>query len=270
MTSDTIIQLVLAGALLIVLVFTIRYFYRLLFGVKRTLNATVKENWILILEKEFPYYTKLPKKSQEKFLQKLNNFYRAKVFIPKRDFVLDERKKTLICATAAQLTFGLPLLKLSHFERILIFDKKVYLKGLMQQTYSKAHNTEGRMYFSWDEIQKGFDNPNDGFNIVLHKLAEALLFENGKLNEEYNFIDKEYLDELMKLYRSEKKLLKSGEHPFLSQAGSDNFEDFFAISVENYFERPLLFKEQMPTLYKTMSKVLNQDTAILQGLNKEV
>ena len=78
------------------------------------------------------------------------------------------------------------------------------------------------------------------------------------------FIEKEYLEELFQLFIAEKKILKFGKHPFLNKTAGESIEDFFAISVESFFERPLLLKAQMPNLYRIISGILNQDTAQLE------
>ena len=172
------------------------FVYKFLLRNKGKKTSGEEQRRIAILEKEFPYYNKLPEKSKAIFAKKLNEFYSSKYFIAKRGFEVDERKKVLICASAAQLTFGLPMLKLSHFENILIFDKRSHIRNLEQFTYADQHKQGGKMYFSWEEIQMGLDNPNDGFNIALHKMAEALLFEDHKPNDEFNFLNQEILKEL--------------------------------------------------------------------------
>lgn len=264
MTINTIIQLIPIGVILFFAFFIIRYFHRFLFRLNVLLNPKKKESWIPLLEKEFPYYGKLSEDSKRLFLEKLNYFYHGKNFIPKRGFKIDEKIKILICASAAQLTLGLPLLKLAHFGRIWVFRKSSYQRRLEQRTYSDIQNEEGRMFFSWEQVQSGFDDPTDGYNAALHKLAEALLFEDGKLNEEHDFLDKKYLRELFQLFHSEKTFLRSGNHTFLDKTAGKNFEDFFAVSIESYFERPLLLKKHMPDLYSAMSGILNQDTAELE------
>lgn len=264
MITNNIFEVLLISSLVIIILIVIRYYYPKFSGSKNKVSSKDRYNWVAILEKEFPYYNKLPKKSKEIFLQKVNYFYKENFFIPKRGFKIDDRKQMLICAFAAQLTFGLPFLKLSHFESILIFDRSKYIKGLEQWTFSDTQKKEGRINFSWEDIQHGLENPTDGYNVVLHKLAEAMLYENRKQNEEFNFIDDKYLEELRQMYHNEKKALKSDTHPFLNKIAGQSFDDFFAVTVENYFERPVLLKEQMPILYNIMCKVLNQDTALLE------
>ena len=50
---------------------------------------------------------------------------------------------------------------------------------------------------------------------------------------------------------------------------SANLEEFFAVSVESFFERPVAFKKNMPELYACMCNLLNQDTFLLEEMNKK-
>lgn len=241
--------------------------YSWLFEAKVYLNNSKDTEWIPILEKEFPFYNKLPAESKKLFLSKANYFYRGKNFIPKSGFHIDERKKLLICASAAQLTFGLPLLKLPHFKDILIYPSSYYNK-FTQRKHEGEVNTRGLIVFSWEHIQKGFDNPVDGKNVALHELAHALRFEDFYPNEERNFLSQADVTEFYHLFKKVKQLSNTGLPTFLNSYAFTNLEEFFAVSVESFFERPIEFKSKMPDLYNCMCKLLNQDTFLLENLNK--
>jgi hypothetical protein len=53
--------------------------------------------------------------------------------------------------------------------------------------------------------------------------------------------------------------LQAGEITLLGSYAATNREEFWAVCVENFFERPTSFKIQLPELYDAMCDLLNQD-----------
>jgi len=45
----------------------------------------------------------------------------------------------------------------------------------------------------------------------------------------------------------------------LGSYAATNYQEFWAVCVENFFERPSTFKIQLPELYDAICKLLNQD-----------
>jgi len=54
--------------------------------------------------------------------------------------------------------------------------------------------------------------------------------------------------------------LESEENSIIREYASLNFEEFFAVCIENFFERPLEFKAEFPQLFDEIKELLNQDT----------
>ena len=50
---------------------------------------------------------------------------------------------------------------------------------------------------------------------------------------------------------------------FLRKYALTNKEEFFAVAVENFFERPAAFKTALPELYSILAKLLKQDPTVL-------
>ena len=53
--------------------------------------------------------------------------------------------------------------------------------------------------------------------------------------------------------------MQEGSKNLLGDYASCNYHEFWAVSVEMFFENPLAFKHQLTDLYLAMSRVLNQD-----------
>lgn len=53
--------------------------------------------------------------------------------------------------------------------------------------------------------------------------------------------------------------MQAGESLFLDPYAATNYQEFWAVSIETFFERPTAFKRQLPDLYSSLCVLLNQD-----------
>ncbi|HEX4852152.1 MAG TPA: zinc-dependent peptidase, partial [Puia sp.] len=53
--------------------------------------------------------------------------------------------------------------------------------------------------------------------------------------------------------------MKGGESTLLDNYAASSFEEFWAVSIETFFERPFPFREQLPEVYFGLCFLLNQD-----------
>ncbi len=224
-------------------------------GIARPLPYKYKE----ILNKYFPYYCQLNSKNQELFRQKLQYFIHVKDFIPRNIESVSDEMKVLISACAVQLTFGFPKVMLSHFKRILIYPDNYYSTINQQYHKGEVNPRLQAIVLSWSSFVQGYIDSNNGRNLGLHEMAHALRLENRIFNGEYDFLDKDTLAEWYQLAEDEISRIRVGESRMFRDYAGTNHDEFFSIAVENFFERPAQFFEQMPVLYALMSKMLRQD-----------
>lgn len=211
-----------------------------------------------ILNKYFVYYKKLSPAQKVKFEKKVHHFMRIKQFVPREIESVTLEMKTLISACAIQLTFGLPTIYLRHFKRILIYPDNYY--STINKAYHKGEVNPryGIIVLSWKSFVQGYFD-NEGINLGLHEMAHALHLENVILNGESNFLDSTSLQDWSDLAQIEIEKISKGENDFFRSYGSSDQHEFFAVAVENFFERPEEFNNKLPRLYSMLSKLLNQD-----------
>jgi MtfA peptidase len=213
-----------------------------------------------ILMKYFPYYQKLSRENKTVFEKKVARFLYSKRFIPRDIPEVTLEAKVLISASAVQLTFGLPEVYLAHFNKILVYSNDYYSSITRRYHKGEVNPLFGIIVLSWQSFVDGYIYPQDSFNLGLHEMAHALRLENIIRNEEYNFFDDDLLARLDRFAVDFCKNQESNEHaPFLRPYACTNTHEFFSVAVENFFERPLQFKENLPQLYSILSTLLNQD-----------
>jgi len=217
-----------------------------------------------ILSRNFVFYNKLPPKSKSLFEYRVARFIQSKNFVPRDLKEVTLEMKVSIAAAAIQLTFGLPKVYLSHFKNILIYPDQYYSTITRQYHHGEVNPRLKAIVLSWKNFVAGYANV-EGINLGLHEMAHALFLENHIRNEEFAFLPKEALAEWDSLALEEMKKIASGTSPdFFRKYASENTHEFFAVAVENFFERPEEFYRYHPKLYALLCHILNQNPLLLQ------
>lgn len=177
--------------------------------------------------------------------------------------------KTMIAASAVQLTFGFDDLNMPHFKRILIYPDAYYSR--IRKTYHKGEvNPAARlMVFSWKDFAEGFDKQGTSHNLGLHEMAHALKLENNVFKNETVFLDPALYRKWETMATQHIARLKTEEDPLFRQYAGENDYEFFAVAVENFFERPFAFQTIHPETYEVLKGLLKQDPIAIQQLDSE-
>ena len=100
--------------------------------------------------------------------------------------------------------------------------------------------------------------PDDGINLVIHEIAHALEIENIVQNGEWAFIPEDEMKAFKKEARKVIPEIDAGTS-LLRPYAATNQREFFAVVVENFFERPAQLREVHPTVYDLTAKILRQE-----------
>lgn len=210
-----------------------------------------------VLSKYLPYYNRLAAKNKIRFIERLKTFIALKTFIiyDKTGF---REMPILISATAIKLSLGLKKFTIPHYTHIHIFPEEFI--GVHPNLRILAGNVSGnKIHISWKHFLADYQLPEDGQNVGLHEMAHAYYYQNFETGEDIDdaFVSKFDMFNLTGSMVFEKE--KHNPAPFYSQYGLTNFQEFWAESVELFFERPVLFKNNYAELYYIMVNILNQD-----------
>ncbi|GAB4248083.1 MAG: zinc-dependent peptidase [Ekhidna sp.] len=216
------------------------------------------------IQKNFQFYQKLPPKSKKIFERRVALFISSKKFIPRQMDHVTWEMKVLIAASAIQLTFGFPKVNLSFFRHILVYPDAFFSNENQAHHKGEVNPKAKAIVLSWRHFVEGYLKP-DGRNLGLHEMAHALRLENRIMNHEYNFLNEEVLNEWEKIASVTMKEIQEGTETFFRKYGGVDREEFFAVAVENFFERPLDFNQHHPYTYKTLCRLLRQDPIILEN-----
>jgi MtfA peptidase len=211
----------------------------------------------VILNKRFPYYNKLSPTWKITFIQRLQSFMADKTFKihDKKGY---KEMPVLISAAAIQLTFGLKKYLLPHFRFIHIHPQE-FLRVQPILCFLEGNVSGHSINLSWKHFLDGYANPDDGQNVGLHELAHALYYQTFEVEENADDNFRSFYSNFNvdgnKAYDTEKTIAGG----LYSEYAEKNFQEFWAESVEIFFEKPVEMESHYPQLYQTMKVLLNQD-----------
>ena len=123
---------------------------------------------------------------------------------------------------------------------------------------------------SWKNFARGYMDDGDGRNLGLHEMAHALRLENEINNGEFGFLPSDLLKKWRKEADKTIEYLKNGGNGFFRDYAASNREEFFAVAVENFFERPEEFLEKFPVLFALLTQLLRQNPILIKNSNKKL
>lgn len=222
---------------------------------KKLKDSVVKEYEQLLLP-SLPYYADLTAEERDKFLKRLYRFHHSKDF----HFVgIAETKEppVLISAVAIQITFGLKKFMLPFFRDIYIVSDAYHVRGV-DELYI-GHVSPTGIYISWKHFQEGFAIPDDGINVAYHELAHAVHRENFIQQTGIDWDFREDFARLSHVFGPSLTEAIKEKKSYLRGYAFRDFYEFWAVSVEAFFEEPKGLLENMPGLYNIIRETLNQD-----------
>jgi Mlc titration factor MtfA (ptsG expression regulator) len=211
-----------------------------------------------ILQKYFKYYQALSPSAKLTFERKVTMFVYSKQFIPRMITEVTIEAKVLIAASAVQLTFGLPDTTLGHFNKILVYPNDYYSRITKRYHKGEVNPMFGIIVLSWQSFIDGYINPNDAFNVGLHEMAHALRLES-MIREDATTSDDNLFGQFDFYAERVCLQLESSSNSIIRPYACTNKHEFFSVAVENFFERPLQLKEELPEVYALLVMLLRQD-----------
>jgi Mlc titration factor MtfA (ptsG expression regulator) len=123
--------------------------------------------------------------------------------------------------------------------------------------------TSGVVVLSWDAVSQGSSAQNDGHDVVLHEFAHQLDAEDGAMDGTPELDDWERYSIWSKVAGAEyAALLDDLEHhrkTSIDAYGATNAPEFFAVVVEQFFEKPAALSRLHPELYEQLSAFFRFD-----------
>lgn len=121
----------------------------------------------------------------------------------------------------------------------------------------------GPVILSWAHSRFGALDDSDGHNVVLHEFAHQVDDMTGQTNgvpllgKEQSFAEWERV--FLTAYDDHVQAVMHGHKTVIDPYGAEGHEEFFAVSVEVFFERPAALQRAVPQVYEQLSKLFRLD-----------
>jgi MtfA peptidase len=215
-----------------------------------------KEELIFVCSKYNVFFKKLSEEQQIIFINRLKQFLSKKNFYIFSDKPYKEMP-ILISACAVQITFGLREYLLPHFKNIIIHPSEYIGHNPLRILIGNVQGDS--ITLSWKHFLYDYQHPADGKNVGLHEMAHALqvqfLFKqnNSIFSRHYSHYDKIYSQITSTEIQSQ-----ANPSPLFDAISLKNKDEFWATSLELFFERPEELQKKYPHLYESICTILNQ------------
>jgi len=210
-----------------------------------------------ILEKHCSYYKSLQPVLRQKFLERTHHFMKQKVFIIKNDEGFREMP-VLVSAAAIQLTFGLNDYLLPFYKYIRVYPQEYPGDNFFKVLAGNVQNNV--ITVAWNQFLKGNENLTDGSNVGLHEMSHALYFQKLVIDP---YGAREFCkcyDHVLSACKEAYDIEINGQKNLYSSYADSDMQEFWAESVEIFFEKPDDLRNQYPGVYDAMKALLRQDS----------
>ena len=209
------------------------------------------------LAKHLSFYNCLGADDKTKFLGRLNKFIKCKTFKihDKQGF---KEMPILLSASAIQLSFGMENYLLPNFEFIHIFPEE-FIHGHNNFNFLEGNVCGQSINISWKHFLEGYEYPGDGQNVGLHEMAHAYYCQNFLCKSD---TDDCFVSGFSKFSSLADKAYQREQEPgydLYSDYALRNSQEFWAESIEIFFEKPVDLNKSYPDMYAALTTLLRQD-----------
>jgi len=241
---------------------------------KRLKARPFPNEWLKMIKSGVAFFVRLPAVDQTELLDHVQVFLAEKRFEGCAGLQINDEIVVMIAAQACLLLLHRKTDYFPQLLTILVYpstysvDEQLHVEGPVWEEgkmsrLGETGRTMGSMVLAWDAVKSGAADPSDGKNVVLHEFAHQLDYENFAADGAPALKTREQQKSWREVMRTEFASLRAadatGIPTLLDTYGATNPAEFFAVSVEAFFERPAALRARHPKLYAELQRYFNQD-----------
>lgn len=225
----------------------------------------------VIIADQVPLLGNLPSDLRDSLEGKINLFLEQIEFIGCDGLEVTEEMRLSIAAQACLLVVNIDAWY-QNLRTILIYpgafksiDKSHdgYVVTERETVRTGESWNRGPVILSWEHSEAGAQNHTDGYNVVLHEFAHQIDDLSGHtdgvpvLANDHSYADWERV--FVEAYDIHVRNVEAGRRTVIDAYGAEGYEEFFAVSVEVFFEKPVVLKREEPEVYEQLSRLFRLD-----------
>lgn len=234
---------------------------------KSMLAARLSNHEWAVIADQVPMTRKLPPDLRDKLEGKVNLFLHQVDFVGCNGLEVTEEMELSIAAQACILIANTD----TWYEKlhtILIYPGAFKSRMTQRSGYVLTERetvrtgeswSRGPVVLSWQHTKEGAYDDQDGHNVVFHEFAHQIDDLSGQTNgipilsKDQKFT--EWADAFVAAYDRHVHSVQTGHRTVIDPYGAEGPEEFFAVSVEVFFEQPAALKQSEPAVYEQLSKL---------------
>lgn len=222
--------------------------------------APMPVHWQRILRRRAPVCMRLPPTLQPRLQQQIKIFLAEKTFTAcgglrsvndTMAVSIAGQACLLLCGRENRECFSSVVSVLvypgSFYSRVRTYNAEAGMEIVQDEARVGEASPMGSVVVSWHEVLQTNALQGNGRNIVLHEFAHHIRPVGATL--------------LIALRTGFRQLRACGDDSVLDSYGAENEDEFWAVSVEAFFEDSMRLREAHPKLYKEMSDFFALDPA---------
>lgn len=235
------------------------------------LEALLSDHQKNVVAEQVPLIQRLPHELHSKLQGKISLFLDQVDFVGCNELEITEEMRLSIAAQACLLVVNSDAWY-TNLRTILVYPSAFKSKTATHDGFV-VHETEtvrlgeswarGPVILSWKHTKLGAANDSDGHNLVLHEFAHQLDDLSGQTNgvpvltKSQSFAEWERV--FLKAYENHIRNIEAGRKTVLDAYGAENHQEFFAVAIEVFFEKPARLKNEEAEVYQQLSELLMLD-----------
>ena len=243
---------------------------------RRILAKPFPEEWEQWLSARVPHFPTLTSDESQHLRDLVQVFVAEKNWEGCKGLEVSDEMRVTIAGQACLLLLGIEHDYYRNVDSVLIFPRQFVsmtkqemdASGVMHESNQASLGEawrDGPIILSWADSKAGGMNPNDGLNVVIHEFAHKLDLRDGVVNGTPPLKGREQYSRWAEVMRREYDELvrrsSRGKATLLDDYGATNPGEFFAVSVECFFEKPRHMQRKHPELYEVLLGYFVQDPA---------
>ena len=239
----------------------------------RILRQPFPDEWLAIISKRLPFINKMAGTEQKQLLDAIKLFLEKKNFYGCAGLEISDEIRLTIAAEACLLLLNRKTDVYPGLQHILVYPhafktehKQRNSDGTVSEMETgllgESWGSSGKVILSWDDVEKGAENFQDGNNVVLHEFAHQLDSESGVTNGAPPLRRNSYQTWAEVLSEEFQLLIKASNHHYkavMDYYGATNPAEFFAVATETFFEKPQQMSVKHPELYEELKTYYSVD-----------
>ncbi len=224
-----------------------------------------------VLYDQVPLIRRLPFELHEALEGKIRLFLHQVEFIGCNGLEVTDEMRLSIAGQACLLIVNTDTWY-SHLRTILIYPGAFKSRFREQDGFVVAERevirageswSRGPVILSWSHTEQGAENDRDGHNVVLHEFAHQIDDLSGRtdgapvMGPGQSFEDwvRVFVPAFEKLVRD----TEAGRRGLFDPYGATGQQEFFAVAVELFFEKPRELHAEEPAIYAELQKLFRLD-----------